>query len=85
MAMNKHSGQIIDGIVPGSIAEELGVLPGMRLCSINGERVRDVFDYRFLMANAELNVVLSDADGQEWLLEIEKEETEDLTEAQTEG
>ena len=44
----KHQGQLIAGITPGSIAEELEIRPGDRLLSINGQEITDIFDYDFL-------------------------------------
>ena len=65
-------------VLPDSIAEELGLEPGDRLVSVNGQPVEDVFDYRYLM-NEELVVLLVEKpDGEEWELEVEKEYEEDL-------
>ncbi len=68
----------ISRVLPDSIAEELGLEPGDRLVSVNGQPVEDVFDYRYLM-NEELVVLLVEKpDGEEWELEVEKEYEEDL-------
>ncbi len=69
---------VIDKIEPGSIAEELELVPGDILVSINGSRIGDVFDYRYLMHDEYLMVVVQKADGEEWELEIEKDYDEDL-------
>ena len=74
----KQSSQIITGIKPGSIAEELGISPGDRVLSINGEAVGDIFDYDFLCEDTEILLLIRTSDGQEWECEIEKEEDEDL-------
>ena len=69
---------MISRVLPDSIAEELGLEPGDRLVSVNGQPVEDVFDYRYLM-NEELVVLLVEKpDGEEWELEVEKEYEEDL-------
>ena len=68
----------INGVDAGSIAEEGGVAPGEELISINGELIADVFDYRFLASACELELLLKDPDGNEWILEVEKTEDEDL-------
>ena len=52
--IKKH---MISRVLPDSIAEELGLEPGDRLVSVNGQPVEDVFDYRYLM-NEELVVLL---------------------------
>lgn len=75
MKLRKHR---ISRVLPDSIAEELGLEPGDRLVSVNGQPVEDVFDYRYLM-NEELVVLLVEKpDGEEWELEVEKEYEEDL-------
>ena len=75
MKLRKH---MISRVLPDSIAEELGLEPGDRLISVNGQPVEDVFDYRYLM-NEELVVLLVEtSDGEEWELEVEKEYEEDL-------
>ena len=71
--------QIIRDVLPGSIAEELNIEAGDELLSIGGEPVRDVFDYRFLIQDEYIEVLVRKQDsGEEWLLEIEKDEEEDL-------
>ena len=63
MKVRKH---MISRVLPDSIAEELGLEPGDRLVSVNGQPVEDVFDYRYLM-NEELVVLLVEKpDGEEW-------------------
>ena len=75
MKLRKH---MISRVLPDSIDEELGLEPGDRLVSVNGQPVEDVFDYRYLM-NEELVVLLVEKpDGEEWELEVEKEYEEDL-------
>ena len=46
MKKNMH---VISRVLPGSIGEELELVPGDMLVSINGQPVEDVFDYRYLM------------------------------------
>ncbi len=33
--------------MPGSIADELGIEPGDKLLSIDGQEIEDIFDYQF--------------------------------------
>jgi putative radical SAM enzyme (TIGR03279 family) len=68
----------ISGVVPGSIAEEVGFSPGDRLVSINGEALRDLIDYQFLCAEEFLILKVQDAKGRSHSLEIEKDLDEDL-------
>lgn len=69
---------IVSSVVPGSIAEELEIEPGDVLISVNGQVPEDVFDYRYLMNEEEVLVLIRKPDGEEWELEIEKEYEEDL-------
>ena len=71
--MKKH---LIKSVMPGSIAENMGIEAGDYLICINDEEVEDVFDYRFLIMNEKITLVIekgfSDGD-EEWEIEIEKD------------
>ena len=69
---------IIKSIEPGSIAEELGIEKGDILLSINDQEVEDVFDYHFYVNDEQLVLTIEKPDGEEWELEIEKDEDESL-------
>ena len=69
---------IIKDIVDGSIAEEGGILPGDTLISINGTAIKDIFDYHFLSQSSQLEILLMDQDDEEWILDVEKDEDEEL-------
>ena len=68
----------ITGVEPGSIAEELELEAGDALLLVNGQPVKDVFDYRYLTNEEYLTVLIRKENGEEWELEIEKEYEEDL-------
>ena len=68
----------ISKVLPGSIAEELEIEPGDRLLSINGSEIEDVFDYRFLVNDEYLELLVQKPNGEEWELEIEKDYNEEL-------
>lgn len=74
----KESRNIIEDVVLGSIADELGVNPGDILVSINGIPVKDVIDYRYLVSDEVLEVVIEKTNGELWELEIEKDFSEDI-------
>ena len=74
----KKRGHIIASVLEGSIAEEMGIEPGDSLIKINNETVEDVFDYRFFIDDTYLEVLIKKANGEEWLLEIDKDYDEDL-------
>ena len=69
---------IISSVAPGSIAQEMGIEPGDALLEVNGKSPEDVFDYRYLMNEEEVLVLIRKANGEEWELEIEKEYEDDL-------
>lgn len=71
-------GLAIFWVEPGSIAEEAGLVPGDRIMAINGEPVRDLIDYRFLEADESLSIEVKKADGEDWVLEVEKDFDQDL-------
>lgn len=50
-------GGAVRAISPESVAAELDLQPGDRLVAINGHRLRDVIDYRFYGAEAELELL----------------------------
>lgn len=74
----ENRGHLIRETEPGSIARELGCEPGDRLLAINGEPVEDVFDYRYMIEEEYIEVLIRKPSGEEWLLEVEKEYEEDL-------
>ncbi len=76
--MKKDKIHIIQSVEPGSIAEELEIEPGDRLLSIDNTEIEDIFDYQFLIQNAYVEVLVEKPDGEQWLLEVEKEPDEDL-------
>lgn len=71
-------GHLINSVSEGSIAEEMGVEAGDYLISINGNEIEDVFDYRFLVDDEYIEMVIRKADGEEWELEIEKGYDEEI-------
>lgn len=71
------AGGTIAEIEAESIAADLGLLPGDILVSINGKNLRDVIDYRFLIAEEDVAFVVKR--GEEQLaFEIEKDADIDL-------
>ena len=74
----KRKEHIIKIVEPGSIAEEMEIEPGDLLVSINNQEIQDVFDYRYMIKDEFLTVLIRKADGEEWELEIEKDYDDDL-------
>lgn len=77
-ANTQYKPHVIDGIEEGSIAQEMGIEPCDILLAINDQKIQDVFDYRYLMADEEIEVLIKKTNNEEWLLDIEKEPNEDL-------
>lgn len=69
---------LITAVLPDSIAEEVGFEAGDRLVAINGQRPRDLIDYRFLCADEVLELEVLDASGKTHHVELEKDYDEDL-------
>lgn len=75
---SKNQTHIIKEVYSDSIAEEMEIEPGDKLISINDQAIEDVFDYRYLIKNEYIEVLIQKPDGEEWLLEIEKDYEDDL-------
>ena len=69
---------LISYVEPGSAAYDGGILPGDRLLSVNGRKIKDIFDYRFYTSEENVSLELEDADGEEYIVDIEKDPDEDL-------
>ena len=77
MSRKKHIHEIAE-VYPDSIAQECGLVPGDQILSINGQEIQDIFDYQFFVEDEYLELLIRDKEGEEYILEIEKEEEEDL-------
>ncbi|MBW4449957.1 MAG: TIGR03279 family radical SAM protein [Spirirestis rafaelensis WJT71-NPBG6] len=68
----------ITGVLPDSIAAEIGFAAGDAIVAINGTRPRDLIDYQFLCADEVLELEVLDEKGKTHHIEIEKDYDEDL-------
>ena len=75
MKKNEH---IIKEIKEGSIAEEFDLEPGDVILKINDNDIEDIFDYQYFVEDEYIEVLVRKTDGEEWLLEIDKDPDEDL-------
>ena len=73
--MKKHA---IARIQPNSIAQELDIAEGDSLLAINDQPIDDIFDYQYLCQDDYLEVLIEKPDGEQWVLEIDKDPDEDL-------
>ena len=69
----KKTEHIIKKVDEGSIAWEMEIEPGDILLKINDEEIEDIFDYQFLIQDTYIEVLVEKTDGEQWLLEIDKE------------
>lgn len=65
-------------VIQGGIGEELGFEEGDILLSINGTEIKDIIDYKFLLADDYVEVEILKPNNEIWEFEIEKEYGEDL-------
>ena len=75
---NEYQGHLIREVYPDSIAEAMEIEPGDVLLRINNQKIEDVFDYRYMIKDEYVEVLIRKPNGEEWLLEIEKEYDDDL-------
>ncbi len=68
----------VKSVLPGSIAQEMGVGPGDRLLEVSGHRIEDVFDYQYYVEEEKIVLLIEKPDGEQWELEIEKDADEQL-------
>lgn len=68
----------ISKVLPNSIAEEVDIEVGDRLLSINGSNIKDIIDYRFLIADDYLELEIEKSNGEVWDIEIDKDYDEEL-------
>ena len=56
---------IVKEVIPGSIAQEMEIVPGDVLLAINDKEIEDVFDYRYLLKDEYIEVLVRKPDGEE--------------------
>lgn len=76
--MKKEKGHVIGRVMPGSIAEELEIEAGDRLLTIDNTEIEDIFDYQFLIQDTYIEVLIEKPNGEQWILEVDKDFDEDL-------
>ena len=74
----KKKEHIVKTVKPGSIAEELEIAPGDKVLAIDNTEIEDIFDYQFLTQDTYIEMLVEKPDGEQWLLEIDKEFDEDM-------
>lgn len=69
---------VIAGIHKESLAEELGLEIGDRILSVNGQELMDIIDLSFAFAEEEIELLIEKANGEQELIEFDKEYDEEL-------
>ncbi|MBD5460632.1 MAG: DUF512 domain-containing protein [Lachnospiraceae bacterium] len=75
MKERKH---VVMAVEDGSIAQEMEIEPGDVLLAIDGNKIEDIFDYQYLIQNAYIEMLIRKKNGEEWLLEVDKDPDEDM-------
>src|SRR3954468_20676568 len=68
----------VSKVLPGGICEEMGVVKGTELLTVNGRELADFLDWEFLTADEELVIEARLPDGEEIVYEVERPEGEGL-------
>lgn len=68
----------IQTVLPDTIASEIGLEEGDQLISINGQKIKDVIDYRFLIHDEQIELEIEKKSGEVIIFDIEKDYDEDL-------
>jgi len=68
----------VSDVLEGSIAEELEINKGDIILSIDGEKMQDMIDYKFLCKNELITVEVQKTNGEIEEIELEKDFDEDL-------
>ncbi|MBR1770892.1 MAG: DUF512 domain-containing protein [Lachnospiraceae bacterium] len=69
---------IVKVVKEGSIAQEMEIEAGDKILAIDNTEIEDIFDYQFLIQDSYIEVLVEKPDGEQWVLEIDKDPDEDL-------
>lgn len=76
--MSADSKAIVETVIPGSIAAQIGINPGDEILTVNDQELLDIIDYQYAMADEAVNIAVRRPDGQVWTAEIEKDYDDDV-------
>jgi putative radical SAM enzyme (TIGR03279 family) len=68
----------VSRVLEGSVAEEMGIVPGTELLTVNGRDLADFLDWEFLSADEELVIEARLPSAEEIVYEVERPEGESL-------
>ena len=69
---------LVSDVLEGSIAQELEISKGDIILSIDGEKMQDMIDYKFLCKNELVTIEIQKTNGEIEEIELEKDFDEDL-------
>ena len=68
----------ISKIIKNSIAEELGLIAGDKIISVNDFNVRDIIDFSFAFADEEIDLLVEHNNGEREIISFDKDYDEEL-------
>ncbi|MDD2376200.1 MAG: DUF512 domain-containing protein [Clostridia bacterium] len=74
----KDRANIIKDVVKSSISDEMGINKGFKLLSINGSKIIDILDYKYLIVDEFLEIEFENLQGETEIYEVEKDQYDDL-------
>ncbi|PDW03446.1 DUF512 domain-containing protein [Candidatus Viridilinea mediisalina] len=72
------AGGLITAVAPHSLAADLGLSPGDHLVAVDDQPLRDVIDYRFAIAEAQVRLLVRHADGTQQTYQLTKDPDAEL-------
>lgn len=69
---------IIKYVHPGSIAQDAGLQAGDAILAVNGKKINDILEFRFITADEEYELTVEKADGSKEIITVENEYNEEL-------
>jgi putative radical SAM enzyme (TIGR03279 family) len=69
---------IVSSVIKDSIADQLEISSGDKVLFINEIKPRDLIDYKFLTSEEEISIHIKHLNGEEEIIDIEKDAEEDL-------
>lgn len=68
----------VSRVLPGSIAEQIGILPSTELLAVNGRALADFLDWEFLSADDRIEIAARLPDGSDVLFDVSRDDGEPL-------
>lgn len=77
ICLNKDINTVVE-VLENSIAQELEIQVGDEILSINGKKIKDIIDYKYLISDEYIDLEIKNSKGEIIVYEIEKDYDEDL-------